>query len=239
MACAEGRGLASRRALRFCRAARRDGRAHETLALDHRRQSRSERRLALSRSGDDRIMPDYDLRRRAALSGGRGARRGGDRRAAATILRSLSCGAQRRDRAIAPVVHGASRCSTPIRFVRASRVCSTANCRCSIWGPTRARAARASAREGRSCSFCRGFEFRRPTAASRAAGSRAPLASRRRASRPCKWSSPAAPICRSRSARRRQLAVADRPRARGADARDAQEHSGDNAGLDRRRRTNR
>ena len=83
VARAQGRGLAARRALRFCRAARRDVGAHEAFALDHRRQSRSERRFALSRSGDDRTRPDHDLRRRAALSGGPGAGRGGNRRAAA------------------------------------------------------------------------------------------------------------------------------------------------------------
>ena len=75
VARAEGHGLAPRRALRFCRAARRDGRAHEAFALDHRRQSRSERGLALSRSGDDRLVPDHDLRRRAALPGGASAGR--------------------------------------------------------------------------------------------------------------------------------------------------------------------
>ena len=53
VARAQGRGLAARRALRFHRAARGYARAHATFALDHRRQSRSERRLALSRPGDD------------------------------------------------------------------------------------------------------------------------------------------------------------------------------------------
>jgi N-formylglutamate deformylase len=57
MARAQGRRLAARRALRFCRAARRDIGANTALTLDHRRQSRSKRSFALSRSGDDGTRP--------------------------------------------------------------------------------------------------------------------------------------------------------------------------------------
>ena len=72
---------------------------------------------------------------------GASAGRGGDRRAAAALLRALSRGAR------APRSRGcagrssASRCSTRIRSARASRGCSTASCRCSISGPIQARAA--------------------------------------------------------------------------------------------------
>jgi hypothetical protein len=48
-------------------------------ALDHRCQSRSERSLALSQSGDDRTRPDNYIRRQAALSGRVIAGRGRDR----------------------------------------------------------------------------------------------------------------------------------------------------------------
>ena len=85
VARAQGRRLAARRALRFRRCPRRDAGPHAPVALDHRRQSRPERRLALSRPGDDRALPDDDLRRRAALSDGRGARRERDRRAQASL----------------------------------------------------------------------------------------------------------------------------------------------------------
>ena len=42
-------------------------------ALDHRRQSRSERRVALSRPADDRTLPDCDIRWRTALQAKRRA----------------------------------------------------------------------------------------------------------------------------------------------------------------------
>ena len=64
---AQGRRLVDRPALRLRRRARRDHRAHRHLAHGHRREPRSLRRLALSGPGDDRAVPDHDLRRRAAL----------------------------------------------------------------------------------------------------------------------------------------------------------------------------
>ena len=57
VARAQGRRLAARRALRFCRAARRDNGANAAFALDHRRQSRPERRFALSRQATTELVP--------------------------------------------------------------------------------------------------------------------------------------------------------------------------------------
>ena len=89
------------------------------LAHGHRRQPRSVRRLALSGPGDDRALPDDDLRRRAALSRRRGAGRSGDRAARARVFRALSCGAARRDRAAARRATAASCSTTRIRSARA------------------------------------------------------------------------------------------------------------------------
>ena len=84
------RRLACAGALRLRRRARRDDRAHRAVALADRCQSRPQRRLALSRPGDHRALPDHHVRRRAALSRRRGARRSRDRRAPAALLRALS-----------------------------------------------------------------------------------------------------------------------------------------------------
>ena len=54
-------------------------RAHGDLAHRHRREPRSVGRLALSRPGHHRAVPDRNLRRRAALRAGRGAGAGRDR----------------------------------------------------------------------------------------------------------------------------------------------------------------
>ena len=229
VARAEGRRLAARRALRFCRAARRDGRAHEAFALDHRRQSRPKRGIALPRAGDDRLVPDHDLRRRAALSGAASAGRGRDRRTAPPLLRSVSRGAQRRDRSLAPDIQARRAVRRPFD---------------SLAHPPafRRRAAGVQPRDqfGRKLQipdFARqsGRRSRRRTKAwsstggSRAAGSPAPTASRTRASRPCSSSSPAAPTCRSRNDPRPKTGRADRRSARAADPRDAQARSGNNA----------
>ena len=206
----------------FVRRARRDARAHDALALDDRRQSRSQRRLALSRPGDDRIVPDDDLRRRAALSAGRGARRGRDRRAAAALFRSLPRRApSARSRGCANASR-ASRCSTPIRSARAFRACSRASCRCSTSARIRRKSCdpalarggrRGSRRQRRKLGRRRPLQGRldhpRTTAAPSAASTR------------CNSNSPAAPICRSRSASTDELAGAARRCARGQDARDA------------------
>ena len=87
------------------------------------------RRLALSRPGDDRALPDHDLRRRAALS--RAARRrtrprspSGARVYFEPYHAALAAEIERlRD------VHGASCSTMPIRSARASRACSRASCR--------------------------------------------------------------------------------------------------------------
>ncbi len=64
-----------RPALRLRRRARRHHGAHGDLAHGDRREPRSLRRLALSGAGDDRPVPADHVRRRAALSRRRGARR--------------------------------------------------------------------------------------------------------------------------------------------------------------------
>ncbi len=87
-----------RPALRLRRRPGRHDRAHRHLPHGDRREPRSLRRLALSGPGDDGALPDHHLRRRGALPGGRGAGRGGDRRAAPEVVRSLPRGPGRRDR---------------------------------------------------------------------------------------------------------------------------------------------
>ncbi len=71
-----------------------------------------ERRLALSRPGDDGALPDDDFRRRAALQARRGAGRRRDRRAAAGLFRALS------RRARAPRSRGCAQCHRPRRALR-------------------------------------------------------------------------------------------------------------------------
>ena len=61
VAGAPRRRLAYPPALRFRALARRDDRQNRAVALARRRQPRSERRVALSRPGDDRALPDDDF----------------------------------------------------------------------------------------------------------------------------------------------------------------------------------
>ena len=86
------------------------------------------------------LCPTDDLRRRAALSRRRGARRGGDRAAPASVFRALSRGAGGRARRGCGDAHGASCSTTAIRSGRPFRACSTASCRSSTSAPMTARA---------------------------------------------------------------------------------------------------
>ena len=63
---------------------------HGDLADGHRRQPRPLRRLALPWPGDDRALPDHDVRRRAALSRRPGTRRGRNRTPKGALVRALS-----------------------------------------------------------------------------------------------------------------------------------------------------
>ena len=118
-------------------------------------------------------VPDHHLRRRAALSRRRGARRGEI--------------AERRRRYFDPyhaaleaeiarlrTLHPARRAlRLPFDPLGRSRGCSMASCRCSTSAPTAARAARPSLSEVVSAFAAgNGHEPRRRTAASKAAGSR-------------------------------------------------------------------
>ena len=87
-----------RPALRLRAGPGRDHRAHGDLAHGHRRQPRPVGRLALSRPGDHRALPDHHLRRRAAVPGRPRARRGRDRPPAGDLFRALSRRPGRRDR---------------------------------------------------------------------------------------------------------------------------------------------
>ncbi len=111
LARAQGRGLLGRRALRL-RA--RDGRhhaAHGAVAHRHRRESRSVRRIVVSRAGHHRPVPHRNLRRRAAVHVRARARRCGNRAPARRVFRSLSRRARLRAAAAArtPRARGAVR----------------------------------------------------------------------------------------------------------------------------------
>ena len=145
------------------------------------------------------LVPDDDLRRRAALS--RRARRPTRPRSpsgGATYFDPYHAGAAReiaRLRARHPrvVLYDA------IRSARASRACSRASCRTSISEPIGGRAADPALRERRRADP-RG-ERREPRRRRPLQGRldhAQPSAIRRRASTPCRWSSPAAAICASR-----------------------------------------
>ena len=197
------------------------------LALDHRRQSRSERSFALSRSGDDGTRPDHDLRRRAALSAGPSAGRGRNRRAAASLLRSLSRGARRRDRSPAPEASSASRCSTPTPFARVIPRLFDGELPVFNLGTNSGASCDPGLREtiGAVLEASSG-KRRSSTGASRAAGSRAPTGKpeRRRRGFAARTRLPRL-HAGARAPGARQLADADRRKARGADARDAQARS--------------
>ena len=134
VARAQGRRLAARRALRFCRAARRDCGAHDgfrarsstsiairaaprSIPVRRRRNSSRPRPSTASRS----IAQAWRQTQPKSQSGD-----------VFTSILTMRRSAER-SRACARSI-SASRCSTPIPFARSSRACSTANCPCSISG---------------------------------------------------------------------------------------------------------
>ena len=232
MAGAPRRRLAHPSALRFRALARRDDRQNRAVALAHRRQPRSERRVALSRPGDDRALPDDDLRRRAALSPGRSARGARDRRPAAALFRTLSRRARRRDRAAArrasarralrraldPFAH-----SAPVR-----RRAAGLQPRDQFRGELRSRFARARRRaaggERRAFRRRRALQGRLDHAALRATGGRRP--------RPANGAR--LPRLHGRAGARQRSKLADPARRipRRSDPRDAEARARGGAGMD-------
>ena len=209
----------------FAASARRDDRANalSRSIIDVNRDP--ERRLALSRPGDDRALPDHDLRRRAALS--RRARRqtrprspsgGGSTSIPITQrspARSRAC-AQTHQRVALYDAHSIrSRHSAPVRRRAAA---------CSISARIPAPAARRDLRERgrRACSRRAAQAF---VVDGRFKGgwiTRALRRPERRRSTRCRWSSPAAPTCRARARRprtgRRRSTIVRRRRARRSSA---------------------
>ena len=87
------------------------------------------------------LVPADRFRRPADLAAGRGAGRGGHRRAAGALPRALSRGAGGRDRARARRSTASPCSTTATRSARASRSCSRACCPISTSAPTTARPA--------------------------------------------------------------------------------------------------
>ena len=111
------------------------------------------------------------------------ARRSRHCRPATSLLRSLPRGARRRDCSPAPEASSASLSSTPIPFGQSFRACSRANCRCSISARIPARAATPDCARRSAPCWPRAGKRPSSTGASRAAGSRAPMGARAKASR--------------------------------------------------------
>jgi N-formylglutamate deformylase len=114
--------------------------AHHDFAHRDRREPRSVRQIALSRTGTTELCPTTTFDGEPLYRDGHVPNEPRSP-AANALLRSLSCRAQCRDRAAARL-HERSCCSTRIRSARASRACSTASCRISTSEPTAARVAR-------------------------------------------------------------------------------------------------
>ena len=187
-------------ALRLCARARRHHRAHDGS------RARSSTSTAIRRGASlypgqatTELVPDHDLRRRAAVS--RQATSPDDGRDRRAPRASTSTPITRRSQAeIARLrqTHRRSCSTTATPFARSSRACSRANCPCSTSARMAARAATPElAARGRQPAGRERAEPRRRTAASRAAGSRAPMASPSAACTRCRWNSPAAAICGS------------------------------------------
>ncbi len=116
------------------------GHLHENVAQRDRRELRPVWDLTLSGDGDDRALPDDDVRRRAALSR-RSADRGGGRRTARALFRALLHTALLAGRAAACARNiAASRSMIATRSARSFHASSRGSCRLSISEPIAAQA---------------------------------------------------------------------------------------------------
>ncbi len=151
----QGCRLVDREALRLRGRSRRDDPAHDDFAQRHRRQSRSLRRFLVPRLGDDRTLPDNDVRRRGALSRRPSAVVAGESpSAAAPILIPIMRLSAARSAACAGRI-AASRSMIAIRSDRRSPASSTASCRFSISGTNTRRKRRSGVDRGGRRNACR------------------------------------------------------------------------------------